>query len=259
MKKILLRFGLFILFLGILVVLYFLVVFSGGIKGVWYNITNPSFDPNSTKVIEKRNDAQDNIISDFNFIDKFSTATKYGIYNIDVCNKTDYSWKRPINIYSSLYICSLISQRYYGLEGEYENTVRSLFDNFKLNNKELSSQEYQFKQLFVEKDWLSDEPTVQKIIKGYNFKNPNNQVSEIDEILSMLELKNGTTVYTSTGDGYVVTIDFIDEGVKSYGEYNGDLYKKSDEPDLRDQYISQIIDNHPYGVIITIKKDYYKK
>ena len=234
---------------------------SGGLKGVWYNITNPSFDPSSNKVINRRNAAQGAIVSDFDFIDVFPNATKYGVHNIDICVEKDYGWKRPIDISSSLYTCTLISQRYYGLDGEYESTVRSLINHFKLHKKGLSSQEYQTEQLFAPKDWLSDGPTVQKIIKSHNFRNPDNQVSDVLEILSFLDAKNGTTVRTSTSSGgrYGVVLDFVDEGVKPYDTNNSDLYKESDEPDLRDQYTSQIIENHQYGVVITIRKDYYKK
>ena len=56
-----------------------------------------------------------------------------------------------------------------------------------------------------------------------------------------------------------MVLDFVDEGVSPHGTMSSDLYQKSDNPDLRDEYISQIIENHQYGVVVTIENTYYRK
>jgi hypothetical protein len=260
-KKVVRRILLLLAVVIVVTRLYIATIFSGGIKGLWYDLTKPDLDPNSTLILNKRTSAKDKIVQNFDYLDFFPSTTRYGIHNTDICSERKHSHKNPMSISSHLYTCKYISQRYYGLEGEYESSVRALIAYITKNKEGLSFQDYQTEQLFVQKDWLSHEPTTDNIIAQHNLRNPTNQVSAIREIVSFIESKKENTVYTysQSDDGYTVKLDFFDEGTSPSSTEGGNIYEESDTPDLRDAYITQIKENHPYGVVVTVSYTYYQK
>lgn len=257
----------FKLFLGFIVVItlgfvfFYVSALSGGIKGLWYDITKPSIDPYSSQIIKKREFIKNKIVHDFDYVDSAPNVTKYGVHNTDLCLETNYSYMRPMSNFDNLYTCKYISQRYYGIDGKYESSVRALMEYITKNKEGLRFQPYQTEQLFVQKDWMQDAPTINKILSSYNSKNKGKPYTNINEVVSFIAGQNESTInaYSPSKDGYDIRLDFFDGGFSPADIESSSFYEISDSPDLRKKYIAEINKNHPYGVVVTITYTYYKK
>lgn len=251
-----------LLALFLVIIVFYLTIFLGGLKGIWYEITNPSFDPYSSEISQKRVVIENKIVSDFVYLDFFPPLVKYGTYNTDICEKLNYSWKNPIRLTDHLHKCNYISQRYYGFDREYESTVRELIDFITTNNEGLVFQPQDVENLFIQKEWVSNPAAVEVQISEYNLNNTDTPASNITDVISYLEGQLGTNViyYSKSNDGYAVQLEFFDWGTSpTRFSSSNTILISADTPDQRQEYVIKIKDEHSYGVVVTTSYNYYKK
>ena len=261
MRITLMRLGCGLLLVILVLVFFFISTFSGGVKGFWYDITKPTFDPLDSNVREKSENVKNRIVTDFDFLNSLPQLTLYGVHNTDLCAKTDYSYKQPIGWSNSLYTCTYTSQRYYGIDRMYDDSVKSLIEHVTKNKKGLIFQEYDLEQIFLEKDWVKDPATIKKLISSHNLANKDKPAKDIYDVISFIEgrSKNYVSTYKLSDDGYNVELYFFDHGeLPSRTDIKG-IYNSSDTPDLREEYISEIVKTHPYGMVVTITSTYFAK
>ena len=242
--------GLAIIAGPLLLVLFFLLQFSGGISGITSSLKSAP-NPESVGIVKKREESKASINSAFSTLEESSGLTSYGASSHDHCYKGQNNWKVHDGY---AYRCTYRVTRFYGF------------------NQDFRTKMLDFEQMLVGSDW---KPTngpdlpIKEIMQDYYDKYYDDKDPQISQNFGGKYLVSDlpTPIGGYKNDTLTMDMDFAEKDTKYLfqidytqnitGDTFDTTYEKKNFLDINSVF-QNVTQHNKYVLALSLQEDYFQ-